>query len=56
MTYISVTDGLEADYTLGQRLQSVIYNLIGFNGPVHFTSETRGDVFAFLMGDSGCSP
>src|SRR5260221_3089865 len=51
--YIAVTRGLDADYTLGQRLQSVIYNLAGFSGPVHFTSETRGDVFAFLMAGLG---
>ncbi len=53
LIYISVTHGLQADYTLGQRLQSVIYNLVGFSGPVHFTSETRGDVFNFLMGGLG---
>ena len=53
LTYISVTNGLEADYTFGQRLQSVIYGLLGFSGPVDFTSETRGDVFAFLMGGLG---
>jgi lysyl-tRNA synthetase, class II len=51
--YIAVTHGLDEDYTLGQRLQSVIYNLVGFTGPVHFTSETRGDVFAFLMAGLG---
>jgi lysyl-tRNA synthetase class 2 len=51
--YISVTHGLKTDYTLWQRLQSVIYNLVGFSGPVHFTTETRGDIFAFLMGGLG---
>ncbi len=51
--YIAVTRGLDEEYTLGQRLQSVIYNLVGFSGPVHFTSETRGDVFAFLMAGLG---
>ena len=53
LAYISVTKGLAEDYTLGQRLQSVIYGLLGFTGPVNFTSETRGDVFAFLMGGLG---
>jgi lysyl-tRNA synthetase, class II len=53
LAYISVTKGLVEDYTLGQRLQSVIYGLLGFTGPVNFTSETRGDVFAFLMGGLG---
>ena len=53
LTYISVTKGLEVDYPLGQRLQSVIYGLLGFGGPVNFTSETRGDIFSFLMGGLG---
>jgi lysyl-tRNA synthetase, class II len=52
--YIAISShGLRADYSPGQRLQSVIYNLVGFSGPVHFTTETRGDVFAFLMGGLG---
>jgi lysyl-tRNA synthetase class 2 len=51
--YIEVTRGLAARYSFGQRLQSVIYGIFGFNGPVHFTSETRGDVFSFLMGGLG---
>src|SRR5215831_5683557 len=53
LTYIAVTKGPDADYTFGQRLQSVIYGLLGFGGPVEFRSETRGDVFAFLMGGLG---
>ncbi len=53
LAYISVSKGLDADYTFGQRLQSVIYGLLGFGGPVNFTSETRGDVFSFLMGGLG---
>jgi lysyl-tRNA synthetase, class II len=53
LAFIAVTKNLEADYTLGQRLQSVIYGLLGFGGPVNFTSETRGDVFSFLMGGLG---
>ncbi len=53
LIYIAVTHGLQADYTLGQRLQSVIYGLVGVSGPVQFTSETRGDVFSFLMGGLG---
>jgi lysyl-tRNA synthetase, class II len=51
--YIAVTHGLAADYTLIQRLQAVIFNIVGFTGPVHFTSETRGDVFSFMMGGLG---
>jgi lysyl-tRNA synthetase, class II len=53
LAYISFTKGLAEDYTFGQRLQSVIYGLLGFGGPVNFTSETRGDVFSFLMGGLG---
>jgi lysyl-tRNA synthetase class 2 len=53
LCYISVTGGLEANYTLAQRLQSVVYNIVGFSGPVRFTSETRADVFIFLMGGLG---
>jgi lysyl-tRNA synthetase class 2 len=51
--YISVTRGLKADYSLFQRLQSSVYDLVGFSGPVRFTTETRGDLFAFLMGGLG---
>jgi lysyl-tRNA synthetase class 2 len=52
--YITISShGLKADYTFGQRLQSVIYNLVGFSGPVRFTTETRNDVFGFLMGGLG---
>ncbi len=53
LTYIAVTHGLKANYTFGQRLQSVIYSIVGVGGPVHFTSETRNDVFVFLMGGLG---
>ena len=53
LCYIEVTRGLATRYSLGQRLQSVVYSIFGFNGPVHFTSETRGDVFSFLMGGLG---
>jgi lysyl-tRNA synthetase, class II len=51
--YIEVTHGLVANYTVAQRLQSVVYSTLGFNGPVHFISETRGDVFSFLTGGLG---
>jgi lysyl-tRNA synthetase, class II len=51
--YLSFARGLQADYTPLQRLQSAIYNLVGFNGPVHFTTETRVDVFGFVMGSLG---
>jgi lysyl-tRNA synthetase, class II len=53
MVYISVAHGLAADYTFGQRLQSVIYGLLGFNGPVNFVTQTRGDFFGVLTGGLG---
>jgi lysyl-tRNA synthetase class 2 len=49
----ATTHGLAASYTLMQRLQSVAYGIIGVSGPVNFTSETRGDLFTFLMGGLG---
>jgi lysyl-tRNA synthetase class 2 len=51
--YLSVADGLAANYGLSERLQSAAYNLIGFTGPVHFISETRADHFGFLAGALG---
>src|SRR5580704_5517507 len=52
-TFISVGGGLQADYTPAERLQSAIYNLVGFNGPVHFVTETRADLFGVVMGGLG---
>jgi lysyl-tRNA synthetase, class II len=51
--YIQVSHNLAANYTLAQRLQSAVYSILGFNGPVHFVSETRSDVFSFLTGGLG---
>jgi lysyl-tRNA synthetase class 2 len=54
VAYLMVTTrGLVADYSLRQQMQSVIYNLVGFSGPVEFTSETRADVFYVLTGGLG---
>jgi len=52
-SYLALAGGQKASYTPLQRLQSVIYNLLGFNGPVHFTTVTRGDVFGSTMGGLG---
>jgi lysyl-tRNA synthetase, class II len=52
-SYLALAHGQKASYNSVQRLQSVIYNLLGFNGPVHFTTETRGDVFGSTMGGLG---
>jgi lysyl-tRNA synthetase, class II len=53
MAYLSLTHGLAADYTMRQRLESVIYGLLGFNGPVDFVTVTRGDFFGVLTGGLG---
>jgi lysyl-tRNA synthetase class 2 len=50
MAYLSVAHGLSADYSMTQRLKSVIYELLGFQGPVSFTTETRGDFWNVLTG------
>jgi len=53
LIFLTATHGLAARYTPVQRLQSVAYGLIGLSGPVNFRSETRGDLFTFLMGGLG---
>src|SRR5215469_15717971 len=53
MIYMSALDGLKANYTLPQRLYSVVANLAGFSGPVHFNSELRTDHFGFVTGGLG---
>ncbi len=50
MAYLSITRGLAARYPLAQQLQAVVYQLLGFHGPVFFTTETRQDVFNVLTG------
>ena len=53
LAYLAVTRGLAADYTFTERVQSVIFHMAGFSGPVVFTSETRGDLFGFLTSGLG---
>jgi lysyl-tRNA synthetase, class II len=53
LAYLAVTRGLAADYTFTERVQSVIFHMAGFSGPVAFNSETRGDLFGFLTGGLG---
>jgi lysyl-tRNA synthetase class 2 len=53
MIYMSALDGLDANYTLPQRLYSVVANLAGFSGPVKFNSELRTDHFGFVTGGLG---
>jgi lysyl-tRNA synthetase, class II len=53
LAYLMVTRGLAADYSLTQRVESVLSDLVGFAGPVQFASETRGDIFYLLTGGLG---
>lgn len=53
MCYISVLGGLTNGNTVPQRIYSVLMNLTGFSGPVHFNTETRNDHFGFVTGGLG---
>ncbi len=53
LIYLAVARGLSADFTLWQRVYSVVQNLVGFSGPVQFNNETATDHFGFLMGGLG---
>ena len=50
---LSVIRGLAGNYTLPQRVSSVIANMAGFSGPVRFITEPRTDHFGFVMGGLG---
>jgi lysyl-tRNA synthetase, class II len=51
--YLSVARGLSASYPLAQRVQSVVYGLLGATGPVHFVTEGHADQFGYLTGGLG---
>jgi lysyl-tRNA synthetase, class II len=58
MAYLAIIPRLAGPWNLEQRLQSVIQNLAGFNGPVMFAgsqrfAETQADRFGFVMGGLG---
>ena len=42
LTYLSVIRGLAGNYTLPQRVYSVVANMAGFSGPVQFIDRDRG--------------
>ena len=48
LTYILLARGLARDYSLTQRVQHVIYGLVGVTGPVQFAPESRSDLFDVL--------
>jgi len=53
LTYILLARGLAEDYSLGQRVQEVIYGLVGISGPVQWAPESRGDLFNLLTSALG---
>jgi lysyl-tRNA synthetase, class II len=53
LTYILLARGLVRDYSLTQRIQHVIYGLVGISGPVQFVPESRGDLFDLLTSALG---
>ena len=53
LTYILLARGLAEDYSLGQRVQEVIYGLVGVSGPVQWAPESRGDLFNILTSALG---
>jgi lysyl-tRNA synthetase, class II len=53
LSYIIFARGLVADYSLGQRVQEVVYGLVGVSGPVQWMPEARGDLFNVLTSALG---
>ncbi len=53
LLFITVQGGLTAGYTMRDRVYSVVMNMVGFSGPVQFSSELRQDHFGFLTGGLG---
>jgi lysyl-tRNA synthetase class 2 len=53
LTYILMTQGLDADYSLTQRVEEVITGLVGVSGPVQWAPEARGDLFGIMTGALG---
>jgi len=53
LTYISLSRHLAGDFTMAQRIQSVIWGLVGAHGPVYFAGDGSGDVFVVLTAGLG---
>jgi lysyl-tRNA synthetase class 2 len=53
LTYILFAHGLAEDYSFGQRVQEVLYGLVGVSGPVLWAPEARGDLFNILTSALG---
>ena len=53
LSYILLARGLATDYSFAQRLQHVLYGLVGVSGPVRFVPESRSDMFDLLTSALG---
>jgi lysyl-tRNA synthetase class 2 len=53
LTYILLARGLARDYSLTQRIEHVIFGLVGISGPVQFVPEGRSDLFDVLTSALG---
>jgi len=53
LIYILFARGLRADYSFAQRVQEVVYGLVGVSGPVQWVPEARGDLFNILTSALG---
>ena len=53
LTYILLARGLAEDYSVFQRVQEVIYGLVGVSGPVQWAPENRGDLFNIMTSALG---
>ncbi len=51
--YLSVSRGLLINYSPAQRIESVVFSLVGFSGPVQFRAASGADHFAFVTGALG---
>lgn len=48
-----VVGGVRGSYPLGQRIYTVVVNIVGFSGPVRFINEDHADHFGFVTGGLG---
>jgi lysyl-tRNA synthetase, class II len=54
LVYLSLgRHALLHDYTISDRIQTVVQSLVGFSGPVNFRDATAADHFAFVTGGLG---
>jgi len=51
--YIALSRHLNGEFTVAQRIQSVLWGLAGAQGPVSFEDETGSDLFKFLTAGLG---